>query len=164
MCEDLIRPFVPALRRYAWGLSGNGHDADDLVQDCLVRALEAWPTRRPDANLQSWLFAILYNGFVSDLRRSKRRLADAGEPSPLDAPQLDHAHLGDVGRALASLPDDQRALLLLIGVEDFSYLEAAEALGIPVGTKMSRLSRARQRLREALETGSSNGKRLRRVK
>ena len=158
MDEDLgsrLERQIPALRRYAFALARNSAEADDLVQDCLERALSRWSLRRADGDLRAWLFAILRNQFVNAYHRNKRRgtqvAADADASSP--AGQDRALELGDALAALDLLPEDQKSLLLLVGVEDFSYAEAAEVLGIPAGTVMSRLSRARKRLREILESG-----------
>ena len=151
----LIEPHIPALRRYAWALCRDGHQADDLVQDCLERALGAWHLRRVEGSVRAWLFAILHNGFLSGRRRDGRRgphapLEEADEPGQ-EATQEDRLVMRNVVTALGTLPDDQRAVLLLVGVEDLSYAEAAHVLGVPIGTVMSRLSRGRERLRRAVE-------------
>lgn len=153
---DLIEPLIPALRRYAWALCRDQHAADDLVQDCLERALSRWLLRRPDGNLRSWLFAILHNGFVSGRRQAARRGAhtslderasELGQP----AAQESTVAMGDLLAALDTLPDEQRAVLLLVGVEDLTYGEAARVLDVPIGTVMSRLSRGRERLRRVMD-------------
>lgn len=149
----LIEPHIPALRRVAFGLIRDRDSADDLVQDCLERAVRGWHSRRQDGNLKAWLFSILYNRFISDRRRDGRRpsapLEQAPEPS---APpqQGETLHVVDVLDALAQLPEEQRAVLILVGVEDASYHEAAQALAVPIGTVMSRLSRGRERLRRIM--------------
>jgi RNA polymerase sigma-70 factor (ECF subfamily) len=153
---SLVEPHIPALRRYAWALLRDDQAADDLVQDCLERAVSRWQLRRRDGNLRAWLFAILHNRFISDRRTQTRR----GPHGPLDemtAPPLaagdpeQAAASRDVLGALAALPEEQRAVILLVGVEDLSYEEAARALGVPIGTVMSRLSRGRERLRRYLD-------------
>ena len=148
---------IPALRRYAYALTRDHDQADDLVQDCLERALSRRHRRRRDSDLSAWLFTILRNLFLNDRRRRLRRGREIGldsEPS-FGIPPLQDSGLEarDALAALGRLPEEQQSLLLLIGVEDLSYEEAARVLGIPIGTVMSRLSRARQRLREMLETG-----------
>jgi RNA polymerase sigma-70 factor, ECF subfamily len=151
----LIEPHIPALRRYAWALLRDDQSADDLVQDCLERALSRWHLRRRDGNLRAWLFAILHNRFISDRRRDARR----GLPRPLDegaeaaaASDTESAVARrDLLDALALLPEEQRAVVLLVGVEDLSYEEAARALGVPIGTVMSRLSRGRDKLRRYID-------------
>lgn len=164
---SLLEPQIPALRRYAWALLRRDDAADDLVQDTLERAIARWPLRRRDGDLRAWLFTIERNLFLSGLRRSKRRGPHLG-PEALDnlaSPEAgaDRA-LGvrDVLAGLDSLPDEQRSVLLLVAVEDLSYADAARVLGVPVGTVMSRLSRARERMRQFMETGRTSL--LRRVK
>ena len=152
----LIEPLIPALRRYAWALCRDQHAADDLVQDCLERALSSWLLRRPGGNLRSWLFAILHNGFVSGRRQAARRGAPIGldeRASELGQPaaQESTVAMGDLLAALDALPDEQRAVLLLVGVEDLTYGEAARVLDVPIGTVMSRLSRGRERLRRVMD-------------
>lgn len=161
-----IEAQIPRLRRYAYALVRDRDRADDLVQDCLERALSHWARRRADADLQAWLFAILRNLYLSSCRTQKRHgiplaLDDEAAPS-LPADQERGLVARDALGALTLLSEEQQSLLLLIGVEDLSYDDAARVLGIPVGTVMSRLSRARRRLRELMERGS--GPLLRRVK
>jgi RNA polymerase sigma factor (sigma-70 family) len=147
-----IEPHIPSLRRYAWALLRDEHAADDLVQDCLERAVGRWHLRRRDGNVRAWLFAILHNQFVSGRRRQKRRgtpiaLEDLGtEPVAVADPEQ-ALTFRDLLAGLDDLAEDQRAVVLLVGVEDLSYEEAARALSVPVGTVMSRLSRGRERLR-----------------
>ena len=163
----LLEPHIPALRRYAWALLRDDSAADDLVQDCLERAIARWHLRRRDGDLRAWLFAILRNHFISALRRRARHGTHLGPEAleELAAPDgAQDAALGarDVLAGLDLLPEEQRSVLLLVGVEDLSYAEAARVLRIPVGTVMSRLSRAREKMRLYLETG--RGAALRRVK
>ncbi len=161
----LLEPQIPALRRYAYVLVRDRDAADDLVQDTLERALSRWYLRRADGDLRAWLFTLQRNLYIDTYRRRGRR----GNEVDLDATTLatpatqDHAlEVNDVLGALDQLPEEQKSVLLLIGVEDFSYEEAARIAGIPLGTVMSRLSRARQRLRTILDTGRATL--LRRVK
>ena len=162
-----IEPHIPALRRYAWALLREREAADDLVQDCLERAVSRWHLRRRDADLRAWLFAIQRNLFVSGLRSHNRRGGVAGldeaadQPSPEAAPDR-HLMARDALTLLGHLPEEQRSLLLLVGVEDLSYGDAARVFGVPVGTIMSRLSRARERLRRLIDQGEPVA--LRRVK
>lgn len=165
--DDLIEDQIPALRRYAFALTRDRTAADDLVQDCLERALSRWHLRRDTGDLRAWLFTILRNGFLNDIRALRRRGGDAvaldAVPEPMAAPgQEDGLAISDVFAALEQLPEEQKSLLLLVGVEDLSYAEAAAVLAIPAGTVMSRLSRARLRLRAMLEGGPAPY--LRRVK
>ena len=163
---SLLEPQIPALRRYAWALLRNDEAADDLVQDTLERAIGRWSQRR-DGDLRAWLFAIQRNLFLNGVRQRKSRGAHVGEEALIDlqAPGMSpesHAGLRDVLMGLDALPEEQRSILLLVGVEDLSYEQAAQVLDIPLGTVMSRLSRARARLREFMENGRSAA--LRRVK
>jgi RNA polymerase sigma factor (sigma-70 family) len=163
---SLLERQIPALRRYAYALARDHDAADDLVQACLERALSRWSLRREEAELRPWLFTILRNLFVSEYRTRRRRgpHVEVDEALSLATPAVQETGLAarDALAALDLLPEDQRSILLLIGVEDLSYEEAARVLGIPVGTVMSRLSRARQRLRTLVETGRVTF--LRRVK
>lgn len=148
----LIEPNIPALRRYARVLMKDRSAADDLVQDCLERAIERWHQRRKDGNARAWMFAILHNLAMTRLRRSTRRplhvgLDDVNEGVlSVAAPQEDGLHYRDLLTALDYLPEEQKAVLLLVTVEDLSYADTAQVLGVPIGTVMSRLSRARERL------------------
>jgi RNA polymerase sigma-70 factor (ECF subfamily) len=168
----LLEPLIPALRRYALALCRDPHVADDLVQDCLERALSFWALRRPEGSLQSWLFAILHNCFISHHRRLANRsvhtgLDEHGAELPVPPGQDSALGMRDVLSALDALPDDQRAVLLLVGVEDISYADAARILGIPLGTVMSRLSRGRECLRRVMDGERGPSQRsisLRRVK
>ncbi|MBB4040039.1 RNA polymerase sigma-70 factor (ECF subfamily) [Microvirga flocculans] len=164
---SLIEPQIPALRRYAWALLRDDEAADDLVQDTLERAIARWAQRRRDGDLRAWLFAIQRNLFLNGVRQRKARGAHLGDEALNDieapGPGPDgHAGLRDVLLGLDALPEEQRSLLLLVGVEDLSYEQAAQVLDIPLGTVMSRLSRARARLREFMENGRTAA--LRRVK
>ena len=163
----LIEPQLPALRRYAWALLRDDEAADDLVQDCLERAVGRWSLRRRDGDLRAWLFAIQRNLFISGLRRRGRRgtsisLDDLAVAPSVEAGQEGAIVIRDVLAGLDALPEEQRSVLLLVGVEDLSYEEAARVLGVPIGTVMSRLSRAREKMRLYLETGRTSA--LRRVK
>jgi len=164
---DEIESCVPALRRYARALTRNADRADDLVQDCLERAIRKRGLFRPTGPLQAWLFRILVNLWRNSLRSERRRGEHVAydalvvEPS-IPAPQHGRLALGEMNRALDRLPDDQRETLLLVVLEGVSYQEAATILGIPIGTVMSRLSRARAALRAL--TGSGDEPRLRTVK
>lgn len=174
----LIEPSIPALRRYARALLRNRAAADDLVQDCLERAISRWHQRRAGGDTRSWLFAILHNLAVNQLRQAQRRgmhlPIDALDGSARDGAALARAPVQedalrhrDLLDALATLPDEQRSVLLLVSVEDLSYAETARVLDIPIGTVMSRLSRARERLRLATEgegKAAAGAPKLRRVK
>jgi len=164
---DEIEATVPALRRYARALTRNADRADDLVQDCLERAIRKRSLFTPTGPLQAWLFRILINLWRNDLRFERRR----GDHVPIDslvsepsvaAPQPGRIALAEMSRAIDRLPDDQREALLLVALEGLSYQDAANVLGIPAGTLMSRLGRARAALRTL--TGSGDEPRLRSVK
>lgn len=164
---DEIEECVPALRRYARALTRNPDRADDLVQDCLERAIRKQALWRPTGSLRSWLFRILLNLYRNELRTSRRR----GEHVPVDTlviePSIAPAQpgrlaLAEMSRAVNSLAAEQREALLLVVLEGMSYAEAAQAIGIPIGTLMSRLGRARSALR--VLTGVGDEPRLRTVK
>jgi RNA polymerase sigma-70 factor (ECF subfamily) len=144
---------VPALRRYAGALLRDRQEVDDLVHDCLVRALDRLHTRRDDAEMRPWLFTIMHNLYVSRIRQKRTRgqpesLDDVAESAlAVDAAQHERVRMKDVIRAIEQLPEDLRSVLLLITVEELSYADVARVLDIPIGTVMSRLSRARERLR-----------------
>ncbi|MBM3558461.1 MAG: sigma-70 family RNA polymerase sigma factor [Alphaproteobacteria bacterium] len=141
-----ISGHVDQLRRYALVLTRNPDAAADLVQETLLRAIAAADTFQPGSDLRKWLFAILDNNWVSDRRRAAVRIAgDAlAQPSPVEpAGQADHVFLTQTLAALARLPDDQRAAVVLVAVYGIGYRDAADILGIPVGTLMSRLARGR---------------------
>ncbi|MBK6632031.1 MAG: sigma-70 family RNA polymerase sigma factor [Betaproteobacteria bacterium] len=146
---------IPRLRRYARALTGNATHADDLVQDTLERALGNWSLWRP-GNLRAWLFSIMHNLFVNQVR-SLRMVDFPGDEAlpelPTRATQGDALELRDLARSISQLPAEQREALLLVGLEDLSYADAAKILGVPVGTVMSRLSRGRERLRALLAGG-----------
>lgn len=164
---DAIEEHIPALRRYAWALVRDRDRADDLVQDCLERAIGRWSSRRDDGNLRAWLFTILHNLHISAIRQTMRRgphvaLEDSGYDPPVAPEAEHHVAANDALAAIALLPLEQRAVLLLVGVEELTYEEAAKVLGVPLGTIMSRLSRGRERLHALLESGGAAP--LRRVK
>ena len=160
---------VRSLRRYALALVRNRDDADDLVQETLLRAIGGARMFRPDADLRSWLFGILHNVHVSARRREQVRARAASSietlaRSDLPADQIGHIELRRTMEAFARLSDDQRQVLTLVAVEGMSYREAAEMLGIPIGTLMSRLARARDALRSNLGHGERDPFPLRVVK
>lgn len=164
---------IPRLRRFALALARDRSMADDLVQDCLARALAAWGTRRNDDALRAWLFAILHNLWRSRVHRDairpdSRPWDEAGDGPGESGGQIERLQLRDLDAALGMLSEEHRALLLLIAVEGMSYEEAARIQGVPVGTVMSRLTRARERLRVLMDEGpvpAGDGRaQLRRVK
>lgn len=162
-----IEEQIPRLRRYARALTGERGAADDLVQDTLERALSRFHLWRRGSDLRAWLFTIMHNLYVNQARsRARRRheaLEDDPAAEPVRAPEPDWLELRDLDRALARLADEQRAVLLLVGLEQLSYGEAARVLDVPIGTVMSRLSRGRERLRLIL-SGEAKVAPLKRVK
>lgn len=151
---------LPRLRRYARMLVGEAAQADDLVQDCLVRAIANLDRWREGTNMRAWLFTIMRNVLFNDIRRAKRSpFLDAGaeivDTVPVASEQDSRLSLRDMDRAFAQLSPDQREIVLLIAVEGLDYEEAAHVLEVPVGTVKSRLSRARQDLRLRLEDPSA---------
>ncbi len=157
MSRQSIVDHIPGLRRYARSLTGDAWAADDLVQDTLERACSRWRLWLAGTDLRAWLFTLMHNLFISELRLGQRRAA-LGTPVELDAVahelQAGAATPGlglDLQRCLLRLPVDQRAVLLLVTVEELSYAEVAKVTGVPLGTVMSRLSRARDRMRELMD-------------
>jgi RNA polymerase sigma factor (sigma-70 family) len=147
------------LRRYARSLARDESQAEDLVQDTLVRAYERRSSFRPNGNLRGWLLSILHNTFIDSRRRHLaefRRMEKAAElaDTAVMPEQENRVRLQQVQAFFMSLPDDQRAALHLVAIEGLSYQEAANALKIPVGTLMSRLGRARAALR-GFEAGAN---------
>lgn len=169
----LVGPLVPALRRYARAQLRDADAADDLVQDCLERAVSRWGQRRSDGDARSWTYAILHNLILDRMRRTVRRgvhvaIEDA-DPASLSVAPSQEASLQHRAllAALDDLPEDQSSVLLLIGVEGLTYAQAADSLGVPVGTVMSRLSRGRERLLRLMDPDAVAGSGtayLRRVK
>jgi RNA polymerase sigma-70 factor (ECF subfamily) len=152
MIEDLPQ-HVAGLRRYALALTGSRYEAEDLVQETLTRAIGAAAGFRKGGNLRGWLFSIMHNAFISSVRsrRAATQELDDDLPELMQPPnQLDRLEVRDVMAALSRLPEAQRAALVLIALEDFSYAEAARVLEIPIGTLMSRLARGREALRRAM--------------
>lgn len=156
----LIVEQLPALRRYARALTGDAWAADDLVQDTLERACVKWRLWVVGSDLRAWLFTLMHNLYLNQRRAALVALnsvsiEDAEAELPAAASSSD-APL-DISRCLQRLPPDQRAVLLLVVLEDMSYRDAARVLSVPLGTVMSRLSRARTRLRELMEGGHAPG-------
>ena len=156
---DLIA-HLPALRRYATGLAGRAAEADDLVQDCIERALRRQDGLQQRERMGAWLRSILHNVFVDDLRRRRARgtmvdVRDLEDDLALSTAPADRAGMQDFYAATMRLSLEHRQILLLVGVEGLSYREVATELGVPIGTVMSRLARARDKLREALDAPSA---------
>jgi RNA polymerase sigma-70 factor (ECF subfamily) len=148
---ELILPYIPNLRRYARALVGDRHAADDLVQDTLERAVRKFHLWKP-GDLRAWLFSIMHNVFVNQLKARKiRPEVEADETLAARVPTATSTDILDLERALLALAPEQREVVLLIGLEEMTYAEVSRALGIPIGTVMSRLSRGRDRLRRFVE-------------
>jgi RNA polymerase sigma-70 factor (ECF subfamily) len=156
--RDAVATHIPRLRRYARALIGDRMLADDLVQDALERVLAKHHLWRPGSDLRAWLFSIMHGVYVNQVRARKPVAV------PLDERRDRVGHhaegsaglaLRDLETALAQLPEEQRAVVLLVGLEELTYADAARALGIPIGTVMSRLSRGRERLRQLLSGARS---------
>jgi RNA polymerase sigma-70 factor (ECF subfamily) len=147
---------LPALRRYALGLSGDRAMADDLVQDCIERALRRLDTLADEQRLGAWLRSILFNVFI-DGRRTSRSRGEVVEDGLLDnlvdpaTPADVRQEANEVLRAATALAPQHRQVLFLVAAEGLTYREAAEELGVPIGTVMSRLARAREQLQDALK-------------
>ncbi len=156
--KDIIEQ-MPHLMRYARALTRDAAAADDLVQDCVSRALSRLHLFKAGTNMRAWLFTILHNIHVQNMRTLGRRpravsldreLEERRGAGPTqDAPLMAR----DLQRALDRLPDEQREVVLLVGLEEMTYAEAAEVTGVPVGTIMSRLARGRERLRRMMAEG-----------
>jgi RNA polymerase sigma-70 factor, ECF subfamily len=151
----LIEQQIPRLRRYARALTRNRERADDLVQDTLSRALVKEQFWQPGTNLRAWLFTIMHNQNVNNVRLAVResRMVDMEQLSPMPATTDPTAsrQMFELERALAQLPLEQRQVILLVGLEGMSYEDAAGILNVPVGTVRSRLSRGRDILRKLLD-------------
>ena len=163
---ESIVELIPRLRRYARALTGDRAAADDLVQDTLERAWTKLHLYRRGTNLRAWLFTVMHNVYVN-----QRRAARPSTPMDEEMPELsqsgretDTLVLRDLDAAIRRLAPDQREVLLLVALEEMSYDEAADALEIPIGTVMSRLARAREKLRAMLPGLPSGGKQLKIVK
>lgn len=143
---------IPRLRRYARALVGERASADDLVQDTLERAWAKLHLYRRGTDLRAWLFTVMHNVHVNRVRATRPAdpLEDEMPELAQRGTQADALLVRDLDRAIARLPADQRAVLLLVTLEEMSYEEVARTLGIPIGTVMSRLSRAREKLRSMM--------------
>ncbi len=155
---ERIVPYVPNLRRYARALVGDRDAADDLVQDTLERAVRKFHLWRP-GDLRAWLFSIMHNVFVNQLKSRKLAPSVEIDEETLAAyvPGVDRLDVMDLERALGKLAPEQREVVLLVALEDMTYADVSRALGIPIGTVMSRLSRGRERLRRAMEGEPQRG-------
>jgi RNA polymerase sigma-70 factor, ECF subfamily len=158
----LMLAAIPRLRRFAMALTGSAHDGDDLVQITLERGLTNLDRWQPGTKMESWLMRIAYNAWIDETRSRKRRgphldFEDVGEPVGDDGRAVVHSRLdlAAVREAMAELSEEYRAVIALVGIDDMSYQEAADTLKIPIGTVMSRLSRARKALTEKLDHGGA---------
>ena len=157
MNQQPIVAHIPGLRRYARALTGDVWTADDLVQDTLERACSRWRLWLAGTDLRAWLFTLMHNLFISQVRQSltRARLVPTVDVDDVEhelrAPDTSASFAIDLQRCLLRLPEDQRVVILLVTMEEMSYEEVAKVTGVPVGTVMSRLSRARGRMRELLD-------------
>ena len=163
MSDDVRREMVellPRLRRFAYSLTGSMEEADDMVQTACVKALSRLDQFRPGTRLDSWMFRIIQTTWLDHVRSAavQRTVADpdaldqAVAQDPIEERTIARVALEKVRQAMGGLPEDQRILLGLVVVDGLSYKQAAESLGIPIGTVMSRLSRARRRLADAIDS------------
>ncbi len=158
--EQLIAEQTPKLRRYARALLGDPTRADDLVQETLLRALSRSHLWRPGTDIRAWMFTILHNLHINNQRQRHARanhqeLMD-DHPELSIAPSQEHSlEIRDLARALQLLPETQRQVVLLVGLEGMNYKHVAAVLDIPIGTVMSRLHRGREALRRLMATGHS---------
>jgi len=160
--EEFVNALVaqlPNLRRYAVALVGNAALADDLVQDSMERALKQSAQLRDLKHLPGWLRRILYNRYIDGIRRDRSRgkqqdISEFADHLEVSISADDRAEALDFLKAVNTLSEEHRQILLLVGLEDLSYQEISEELGIPLGTVMSRLARARERLRGRMEHGT----------
>ncbi|MBV8934760.1 MAG: sigma-70 family RNA polymerase sigma factor [Alphaproteobacteria bacterium] len=151
----LLENEIPRLRRYARALARDAARADDLVQNCLVRAIAKEHLWEPGTDLRAWLFTILHNQNVNDVRRSVREGVTVSvedvAPALTMPPRVSATlQLRDLERAVGLLPEEQRQVILLVGLEGMHYEEVAAVLDIPIGTVRSRLSRGREMLRRLM--------------
>lgn len=160
-----IEQCIPALRRYAFALLRDTDRADDLVQDCLERAMRKRLLWRRGSSMRAWLFTMLHNVHVNQLRKRANLRVSVLEDDdwvthlePRDADSL----MGDIVKCLEKLSEEQRQVLLLVALEGFSYKEVSKILKLPMGTVMSRLSRAREAMKKLMD--GEPGPQLRRVK
>jgi RNA polymerase sigma-70 factor (ECF subfamily) len=166
----LLTQHIPRLRRYARALTGDADRADDLVQDSLERAWSRMHLWHGEGDMRAWLFTIMHNVFANSARKYSREPVyvsvseDDRTTSPMDDDNESELRMRELQLALESLPEAQREVLLLVGLEQLSYEETAAILDIPIGTVMSRLSRARERLRSTLHEPGPRRRHLRSVK
>lgn len=161
MDYNLIVPYIPNLRRYARALVGDRDGADDLVQDTLERAVRKFHLWKP-GDLRAWLFSIMHNVFVNQLKARKiaPQVEIDEEMIAAHVPTVTGTDVLDLQRALGSLAPEQREVVLLVALEDMTYSDVSRALGIPIGTVMSRLSRGREKLRKVMDGAAPSGLRV----
>src|SRR5678815_4324124 len=157
----LLEVEIPRLRRYARALTRDVSRADDLVQSCLARAVAKQHLWQPGTDLRAWLFTILHNQHVNDVRRAVREgvsvaVEDMAPGLTVASNAIATLQLRDLEAAIARLPQAQRQVILLVGLEGMRYEEVALILGVPVGTVRSRLSRGRDQLRRLMDMGKDN--------
>ncbi|HEX3536069.1 MAG TPA: sigma-70 family RNA polymerase sigma factor [Stellaceae bacterium] len=157
----LLEIEIPRLRRYARALTRDVSRADDLVQSCLTRAIAKQHLWQPGTDLRAWLFTILHNQHVNDVRRSVREgisvpVEDMAPVLTVQSNATAVLQLRDLEAAIAKLPQEQRQVILLVGLEGMRYEEVADILGVPVGTVRSRLSRGRDQLRRLMDMGGDS--------
>ena len=162
MNRQPIVEHIPALRRYARALTSDAWAADDLVQDTLERACSKWRLWAAGTDLRAWLFSVMHNLFANQVRRANRQTplgsVDIDDVAhELAAPDANPGLALDLQHCLLRLPQEQRTVLLLVSLEDMSYGEVAQITGVPIGTVMSRLSRARSRLQQLLDAPARAG-------
>jgi RNA polymerase sigma-70 factor (ECF subfamily) len=156
----LLEIEIPRLRRYARALTRDASRADDLVQSCLTRAIAKQHLWQPGTDLRAWLFTILHNQHVNEVRRAMREgvsipVEDMAPVLTVHSNAIATLELRDLEAAIAKLPQEQRQVILLVGLEGMHYEQVADILGVPVGTVRSRLSRGREQLRRL--TGMNEG-------
>ncbi|MNR82279.1 ECF RNA polymerase sigma factor SigE [compost metagenome] len=152
--RDRLIACIPRLRRYARALLGDRTGADDLVQDTMERGWKKLSTWQRGSDMRAWLFGIMHNLHVDQVRKPTLATEELDDDTPLPPAHgalSDGLEMRDLESALRSLPAEQREILLLVALEEMSYEEVAATLGLPLGTVMSRLSRARQKLRAQME-------------
>jgi RNA polymerase sigma-70 factor, ECF subfamily len=158
LLQTRILELLPKLRRFARSLTRNVHDADDLLQSALERALAHLDQWQADTRLDSWLYTIVRHAWIDELRSRARRehtFADAGQVEAVPDRRGDASGTLAVDQAMACLPAEQRIAVALVLIEGLPYKEAAQIIGIPMGTLTSRLARGRQALQQLLEPGES---------
>jgi len=165
--DSELERHIPALRRFAWSLTRDRDQADDLVQEALLKAVSRWTQLRQSGSVRPWLFQILYNAFRAGFRKARMDEVEMPSDSDREHPVAigqpdDRIALRTTLDAMMRLPEHQRVVLELVAVEGLTYDQVSGVVGIPVGTVMSRLSRGRERLRDMLDAPAAVH--LRRVK